>query len=163
MIIAVVGTGKDCPPDAYSLAESVGREIAQRGHTVICGGLNGVMEGACKGAKEAGGATIGILPGEDPSAANPWVEIPIATGMGYARNLIVVRSAAAVIAIDGAYGTLSEVAHALGFFIPVIGLKTWSITRPEGTVDEGVIVADGPAEAVERAVHAASSDVRGPG
>jgi uncharacterized protein (TIGR00725 family) len=163
MIIAVVGTGKDCPPNAFALAEAVGREIAQRGHTVICGGLNGVMEGACKGAKQAGGATIGILPGEDPSAANRYVDIPIATGMGYARNLIVVRSAAAVIAIDGAYGTLSEVAHALGFSIPVVGLKTWRITRPEGFIDPGVIVTDNPAEAVERAVHAAGANGRHPG
>lgn len=154
MIIAVIG-GSVCPPAAYGLGEDVGREIARRGHILICGGLTGVMEAACKGAKSAGGLTIGILPGEDARTANPYVEIPILTGMGYARNVIVVRSAAAVIAVDGEYGTLSEIAHALGFFLPVVGLKTWVLKRPEGPIEQGIIVAEDAADAVEKAVAAA--------
>ena len=154
MIIGVIG-GSSCPPEIDALAQEVGREIARRGHTVICGGLGGVMEGACKGAKSAGGTTVGILPAEDIRDANPYVDIPIATGMGYARNVIIVRTAAAIIAVDGEYGTLSEIAHALGFGVPVIGLKTWTLTRGNGRADQGIVVAESPEEAVEKAVAAA--------
>ena len=154
MIIAVIGTGTGCSPEAYALGEQVGREIGAQGHTLICGGLNGIMEAACKGAKAAGGTTIGILPTDDPAHANQWVDIPIATGMGYARNLIVVRSAQAVIAIDGAFGTLSEIAHARGYGLPVVGLKTWTIHRPDG-LDPGIIVTRDPLDAVAQAIAAA--------
>ena len=154
MILAVIG-GSVSSPEIYGLAEEVGREVARRGHILICGGLTGVMEAACKGAKSAGGLTIGILPGEDAQAANPYVGIPILTGMGYARNVIVVRSAAAVIAVDGEYGTLSEIAYALGFFLPVVGLKTWVLKRPDGPIEKGIIVAEGPGDAVEKAITAA--------
>ena len=92
------------------MAYEVGRELARRGAVVVCGGLTGVMEAVCRGAKEAGGTTVGILPGHDPAEANPYVDIPLPTGMGYARNAIVAKAGLAVIAIEGAYGTLSEMA-----------------------------------------------------
>ncbi len=120
----------------------------------MCGGLTGVMEAVCRGAKEAGGTTIGILPGGDPKAANPWVDIPICTGIGYARNVTVVLTGRAVIAVDGAYGTLSEIGHALGVDIPVIGLLTWSLSR-NGSVDNGIVLAKDPVDAVEKALEAA--------
>ncbi|MEE9286418.1 MAG: TIGR00725 family protein [Dehalococcoidia bacterium] len=155
MIIAVIGKGDGCSPEAYALAEEVGRQVALRGHMVVCGGLNGVMEAACKGAKSAGGVTIGVLPGEDPRAANPYVDIPIATGMGYARNVIVVRTAAAAVAVHGAYGTLSEIALALGYALPVVGLDSWSLTRPGGARDPALITAADASDAVEKAIAAA--------
>ena len=153
MIIAVIGAGNPTP-EITSLAEEVGRELARRGATVVCGGLGGVMEAACRGAKSAGGTTIGILPGSDPRDANRWVDIPICTGLGHARNVIVVKSGRAVIAVGGAYGTLSEIGHALGDGIPVVGLSTWSISRNERD-DESIIAADSPVDAVETALRAA--------
>ena len=153
MIISVIGGNKPSP-ESEALAEQVGRELAKRGATVACGGLTGVMEAVCKGAKEAGGTTIGILPGGDPNAANPSVDIPICTGMGYARNIIVVLTGRAVIAVDGAYGTLSEIGHALGLGIPVVGLDTWSLSI-HGEVDIGLITAKDPVDAVEKAMEAA--------
>ena len=112
----------------------------------------GVMAAACRGAKSAGGTTVGILPGADPSAANPWVDVVIPTGLGEARNALVVRSAAAVIAVDGEYGTLSEVALALRSGTPVIGIGTWTLVRPDGKVDTGIVVIENPLEAAEVAV-----------
>ena len=109
------------------------------------------MEAACKGASSEGGLTIGILPGDSHQAANPYVQIPIVTGMGYARNVAVVRSAQAIIAIGGSYGTLSEIGHALQSGIPVIGLNTWSLSR-NGQQDNSIIPAQSPAEAVDKAV-----------
>ncbi len=97
------------------------------GHTLICGGLGGVMEAACKGAKSAGGKTVGILPGHDKSEANPYVDIPIVTGLGYMRNNLVVKNAEIIIAIDGKEGTLSEIAFALQMKKPVLGINTWDI------------------------------------
>ena len=154
MIISVIGAGE--PTDEIAnLAEQVGHELASRGITLVCGGLGGVMEAACRGAKSAGGTTIGILPGSDPSTANQWVDIPICTGLSYARNVIVVRSGRAAIAVGGAYGTLSEIGHALAEDIPVIGLRTWKLARDD-TVDGGIVVASDPEDAVRRAVEAAS-------
>ena len=122
-----------------------------------------MMAAVCRGAKATGGTTIGILPGRDPEDANRWVDIPICTGMGYARNLIVVLTGRAVIAIDGAYGTLSEIGHALGFGIPVIGLETFSLFI-NGEVDNGMIVAKDPVDAVEKALEAARrGDLSSPG
>jgi len=112
LIIAVVG-GASCTPVESQLAESVGQQLAQAGAILVCGGGGGVMAAACRGAKTIGGTTVGILPGSSTAEANSWVDIPIATGLGEARNAIVVRCAAAVIAIGGGYGTLSEVALAL--------------------------------------------------
>jgi uncharacterized protein (TIGR00725 family) len=149
-IIAVIGAGEPSEEEA-SLAEKVGREIARRGAVLVCGGLGGVMEAACRGASSEGGLTIGILPGESASAANPYVQIPVVTGMREARNVIVVKTARAVIAIGGAYGTLSEIAHALQNGIPVIGLSTWSVSR-EDIPDSNIITAAGPGEAVIKAL-----------
>ncbi len=150
VIISVIG-GNHPSAEALQQAEEVGRLLAQRGVTVVCGGLTGVMEAVCRGAKEAGGTTVGILPGNDPQEANSWVDIPICTGMGYARNVIVVKSGVAVIAVDGAYGTLSEIGHALGDGIPVVGLNTWSLAS-NGSADGGIVPAATPEEAVDRAI-----------
>ena len=113
------------------------------------------MAAACRGAKSAGGRTVGILPGSDPSTANQWVDVIIATGLGEARNSLVVNSAAAVIAVDGEYGTLSEIALALRAGVPVIGLGTWSLTRPNGDEDKGLVLVANPTEAVATAVRLA--------
>ncbi len=121
---------------------------------MICGGLGGVMEAACKGARAQGGITIGILPGNDRYQANPYVQIPIVTTLGYARNVIVAKSAQAVIAIDGEYGTLSEIAYALQDGIPVVGLNTWSLSL-KGKTDGSIIPAQDALEAVEKAIAAA--------
>jgi len=153
--IAVIG-GNQCSKEEAKLAEGVGRELARRGAALVCGGLGGVMEAACKGASSEGGLTIGILPGENPQAANPYVQIPIVTGIGYARNVAVVKSAQAVIAIGGNYGTLSEIAHALQSDIPVIGLNTWSLSR-NSQLDESIIPAQNPAEAVNKALSLAKN------
>jgi uncharacterized protein (TIGR00725 family) len=157
MIISVIG-GSQAKPEQLLLAESVGRELAQRGVMVACGGLTGVMEAACRGAKEAGGTTIGILPGRSAGDANHYVDIPIVTTMGYSRNVIVVNTGQAVIAIGGAFGTLSEIAHALGDGIPVIGLSTWELTvKGDGDpIVDGIIVASSPVDAVEKALAAAA-------
>ena len=152
-IIAVIGGGQPSAREA-KLAEEVGRELARQGAILVCGGLGGVMEASCKGAQSEGGITIGILPGESRQAANPSVQIPIVTGMGHARNLAVVKSAQAVIAIGGSYGTLSEIGHALQSGIPVIGLNTWSLSK-NGKQDNSIIPAQNPTEAVNKALNLA--------
>ena len=128
MIIAVIGAGR-CSEEIAQVAESVGRELARRGATLVCGGLGGVMEAACRGAKSEGGLTIGILPGSSRRETNLYVGIPVVTGLGEARNVIVVRTSQAVIAVDGEYGALSEIAYALKLGIPVVGLNTWQLAR----------------------------------
>jgi hypothetical protein len=158
MQIAVIG-GSEASTDVLGAAEAVGRGIASAGMTLVCGGLGGVMAAACRGAKAADGRTVGILPGSDRSAANRWVDVIIPTGFGEARNVLVVRSAAAVIAVDGEYGTLSEIALALRAGIPVIGLGTWSLIRPHGRQDEGIVPAKTPGEAVTLAIELASSHI----
>ncbi len=150
LIIAVIGGGK-CTAQEAVLAETVGRELAKRGGILVCGGLTGVMEAACRGAAIESGLTIGISPTEDPADCNPYVQIPIATGVGYARNIAVVKSAQAVIAIDGDYGTLTELGFALKSGIPVIGLKTWSLYR-NGEEDRSIIKAEDAVDAVEKAI-----------
>jgi len=157
MIIAVIGDSS-CSPEQAELAETVGELLAQRGATIICGGLSGVMEAVCRGAKSSGGLTVGVLPGEDASMANPWVDIPIVTGVGYARNMAVVKSAQAVIAIGGGYGTLSEIAYALKSKIPVVGLNTWSLSL-NGQALDAVIRISNPTEAVDKAVAVAENKV----
>ncbi|HKZ50391.1 MAG TPA: TIGR00725 family protein, partial [Dehalococcoidia bacterium] len=126
MMISVIG-GEVATPEVAELAEAVGRELARRGCVVVCGGGSGVMEAVCLGARAEGGHTIGILPGKNSGEfqANPYVEFPIYTGIGYARNQMVVLSGDAVIAVDGAYGTLTEIAYALIYDVPVVGLDTW--------------------------------------
>ena len=148
--IAVIG-GNQCSPQEAGLAEEVGRELARRGAILVCGGLGGVMEAACRGASSEGGITIGILPGDSRQAANRYVQIPIVTGLGYARNLAVVKSAQAVIAIDGSYGTLSEISHALQSGIPVIGINTWSLSINDQQ-DKSIIPAQNAVEAVDKAL-----------
>ena len=150
IFIGVIG-GSEVPPETAKLAEEVGREIAQSGAVLICGGLAGVMEAACKGASDAGGLTIGILPGEDRSYANPYVKIPIVTGIGYARNVAVVRTSEAIIAIDGSYGTLTEIGYALQAGIPVIGLGTWTLSI-DGQVEKNILPAKNARDAVEKAM-----------
>jgi uncharacterized protein (TIGR00725 family) len=155
MIIAVIGDSS-CSPEEAKLAETVGELLAQQRVTVICGGLGGVMEAVCRGAKSKGGLTVGILPGQDPSTANPWVDIPVVTGLGEARNVAVVKSARAVIAVGGRYGTLSEIAYALKSGIPVIGLNSWSLSR-NGREDDSIVRAHSAAQAVEKAISLAES------
>jgi uncharacterized protein (TIGR00725 family) len=150
MVIAVIGDSA-CSAEEAKLAETVGELLAQQGVTVVCGGLTGVMEAVCRGAKTKGGLTIGILPGGDSSMANPWVDIPVLTGLGEARNVVVVKSAQAVIAIGGSYGTLSEIAYALKSGIPVIGLNTWSLSR-NGREDDSIIRVQSATEAVAKAI-----------
>jgi len=150
VIIAVIGASMAGAAELKT-AEEVGRLIARSGATLVCGGMGGVMEAACRGASSEGGLTIGILPGDNALAANEYVDIPIVTGIGYARNVAVVKSARAVIAIGGSYGTLSEIAHALQSGLPVIGLGTWHISR-DGKREEGIITAQNPSEAVNIAL-----------
>ena len=125
-IIAVCGAGT-CGPDLARTAEEVGREIAGAGATLICGGLSGVMEASAKGARQVGGLTIGVLPGPSKHDANPYIDIPVVTNMGQARNVIIVSTADAVIAVGGAYGTLSEVAIALKIGKPVVSIGSWEV------------------------------------
>ena len=150
IFLAVVGSAI-CDVETAVLAEQVGREIASRGAVLICGGRGGVMEGACRGARSAGGTTVGILPGTDRAEANPYVDIPIVTGLGEARNALVVRSADAVIAVHGGHGTLSEIALALKMGRPVVGLDTWKLDPPDQT-ESGLTTASDPAEAVQKAI-----------
>jgi uncharacterized protein (TIGR00725 family) len=160
MIIAVIG-GEEASTEVARLAEEVGRELARRGCTVVCGGGSGVMEAVCRGARAKGGHTIGILPGHNAaeSPPNDYVEFPIFTGLGYARNSMVVLSAQAVIAIDGAYGTLTEIAYALIHEVPIIGLDTWQFSYPGHDADR-ILRAEDPADAAEKAVAAAQKPPR---
>jgi len=122
-----MGAGQ-CSKEIYSLAEQVGQLIALHGAILICGGRGGVMEAAAKGVKAVGGITVGILPDEDDLGANPYIDIPVVTGMGNGRNVINILSSQVIIAISGGYGTLSEIALALKAQIPVVGLCTWNFS-----------------------------------
>jgi uncharacterized protein (TIGR00725 family) len=150
--VAVVGAG-DASAEEQRDAEAIGRGLASAGAVIVCGGLGGVMEAACRGAKSAGGTTIGILPGADRAAANEHVDVAIATGLGELRNGLVVRSADALIAVGGEYGTLSEVALALKAGKPVVGLGTWELAR-HGEPASDLVRATSPEEAVTRALAA---------
>jgi uncharacterized protein (TIGR00725 family) len=150
IIIGVIG-GSEVSKQVYQTALEVGREIARHKAGLVCGGMGGVMEAACKGAIEGGGLTIGILPGDNREQANPYVQIRIATGVGYARNVAVVKSSQAIIAVDGSYGTLTEIGYALQAGIPVIGLDTWSLSKGEKT-DKNIIIAKDPKDAVDKAM-----------
>ena len=146
--VAVVG-----PSDATSqetrAAETIGRGLAEAGAILITGGLTGVMEAACHGASAAGGTTVGFLPGSDRTQANEYLQIALPTGLGELRNGLIVRAADAVIAVGGAYGTLSEIALALRTDVPVVGLDTWDV--------EGIERVNTPAEAVRRALQSATN------
>jgi uncharacterized protein (TIGR00725 family) len=140
--LAVVGAGS-ASPEVYEQAEAVGKEAALRGWIVLTGGLGGVMEAAAKGARDAGGMTLGILPGGDRSQANPHIHVAVATDMHHGRNAIIAHTADALIAVDGEYGTLSEVAFGLKLGKPVVGLMTqWKVP--------GLLTARNPKEAVDR-------------
>jgi uncharacterized protein (TIGR00725 family) len=152
MFVAVVG-GAQCSRDEAKLAEAVGVELAKKKVTLICGGLGGVMAAACKGARSAGGKTVGIVPGNTRDEANSYVDIPIVTGIGEARNVIVVNTAQAVIAIGGKFGTLAEIAYALRSKTPVVGLNTWTLSK-NGRLVKSIIAANNPKEAVEKALAA---------
>lgn len=149
--IGVIGPG-ECSPEAALAAEEVGKAIAASGAVLICGGLGGVMAAAAKGSFLAGGVTVGILPGCALEDANPYISIPIATGLSHARNVLVVRSAHVLIAIEGGYGTLSELAIALKIEKPIVGLRTWDVSSK-------ILKAETPQEAVSMALAA----VRRPG
>lgn len=145
MRVSVIG-GSTVTDEQYGTAREVGRLLGERGHEVVCGGLTGVMEAVCRGARETGGHTIGILPGADRTAANEYVDTPVATGIGYARNALVVRNGDAVIAVDGATGTLSELAFALDFGRPIAGLGTHPVDDLPGL--GGIEHVDSPDAAV---------------
>jgi uncharacterized protein (TIGR00725 family) len=140
--VAVVGAGEASAEEA-DRADEVGRALARRGAVVVCGGLGGVMEAACRGAKGAGGATVGILPGTDRAEGNEWLDVALPTGLGEARNALVVRVSDAVIAVGGGYGTLSEVALALKTGTPVVGLESWDIPgmTPAGSPEDAAAAA----------------------
>jgi len=149
-MVAVIGGGQ-CSEEEAGLAREVGRRLAREDIILVCGGMGGVMEAACQGAREEEGITLGILPGEIRAMANSYVQIPVVTGLGYARNVAVVKSAQAVIAIGGSYGTLSEIGHALQSKIPVIGLNTWALVK-NGSEDVAITIALSPDEAVQKAL-----------
>ena len=150
--VAVIGGGQR-NTDLEELAEEVGRRLAEAGAVVVCGGLGGVMEGASRGAREAGGDVIGIVPTQSPDDANPHVTHAVATGIGHARNLAVVASADAVIAIGGEWGTLAEIAFARRLERPVVALRSWTVSGP-GAMESGpgIEAADDAAAAVELAL-----------
>ncbi|MDQ7801854.1 MAG: TIGR00725 family protein [Armatimonadota bacterium] len=157
--IGVIGE-QDARPEMCRMAEQVGREIARRGGVLVCGGLGGVMEAAARGAVEEGGLVVGILPGTRAEEANPYVGVPVVTGLGEARNVIVVRTSDAVVAVGGSYGTLSEIAYALKLGVPVVGLGTWELSRP-GLQGDPIVRARDAAEAVALAWELAHGRVRG--
>lgn len=140
-IIAVIG-GRKTEKALLAEAETVGRLIAKSGATLVSGGLGGVMEAASKGAKSEGGLTVGILPQDHAREANQYIDVPVVTGLGIGRNVIIARSADALIAVGGEYGTLSEIAFALQMGRPVVGIKTWDI--------KGVISAENAVDAVNK-------------
>ena len=142
-IVAVIGS-RDCDATLYQMAQEVGRRVAEGGAILVCGGRGGIMEAACRGVAEAKGVSVGILPGNDIADANDYVTVPIASGIGLARNYLIVRSATAAIAIGGQYGTLSEIAYCLQLGVPVFSLRSWDI--------EGVIPVETPAQAVDLAL-----------
>jgi uncharacterized protein (TIGR00725 family) len=148
--IAIAGAGSASAQELAD-AEEAGAAVAEAGCGLVCGGLGGVMEAACRGARSRGGLTVGLLPGVDRDDANGWVVVALPTGMGEARNALVVRSADALVAIGGGWGTLSEIALALKAGIPVVGVGTWE-PAIGGAPVEGVVVAAGPREAVADAL-----------
>jgi len=149
--VAVVGSSVG-DERAWGLAERVGRGLGERGAVLVCGGLGGVMEAACRGAQSAGGTTVGLLSGSDRRLANPYVDVALATGIGEARNAIVAGAADVVIAVSGEWGTLSEIALALRVGKAVVGLETWDLSQPGATPRGGIVRVATPEEAVETAL-----------
>ncbi|OGS56723.1 MAG: TIGR00725 family protein [Euryarchaeota archaeon RBG_19FT_COMBO_56_21] len=157
-IIGVVGSSK-AEPDVLKLAEEVGSEIAKRGAAVVCGGMTGVMEAVCRGARKEGGLTIGIIPSDKKGDANPFVQIPIVTGMGMGRNVMLVKTADVIIAVGGEFGTLSEIAHALNIGKRVIGLHTWKLERAHDKRIPNLIEVDTAKDAVDLALQSIPAQV----
>lgn len=157
--IGVMGPS-ECPPHIWNLARDVGCAIARNGGILICGGGGGVMEAAAKGAKDAGGITVGILPCERADFANDYIDIPIATGLGNARNAINALTSQVIIAVSGAYGTLSEIALALKCGTPVVGLETWGLLPPPGGSFPTIPAATTAEEAVTLALQLLRPDFR---
>jgi uncharacterized protein (TIGR00725 family) len=151
--IGVIG-GREVTDEILGLAYDVGKIIAERRAVLVCGGLGGVMEAACRGAKEVGGTTVGILPGTSAEDANPFVDIAIPTGLGVARNAVIIQACDGVIAVGGRYGTLSEMGFALQEGLPLVSLKSWH-------VDETVIQAESAFEATDRLFSQLKHDARG--
>lgn len=154
--VAVIGSGRcEEGSDAWRLAEEVGRRLAETDVTVVCGGLGGVMEAAARGAAEAGGTAIGIVPWDSPAEANPHCTHVVSTGIGYARNLAVVASGEATIAVGGEWGTLSEIGHARNLGRTVVALRSW-ILKGEGPMESapGIVPAETPEQAVAAALDA---------
>ena len=149
MIIGVIGNS-ECKKEICDIAYEVGREIARSGHILINGGRGGVMEASAHGAYDEGGITIGVLPWEK-GEANPYIKIPIVSGIGECRNMTIVRSSDVVIAIDGSFGTLSEMAFALKMGVPLVGIKTWKLSSEFAPYPEIHRVED-PKEAVRLAI-----------
>lgn len=150
--VAVVGPGDPDDPSLLDAARKVGAALAREDAVVVCGGLGGVMEAACQGAKEAGGSTLGLLGGDDRRAANPYVDLAVPTGLGEARNALVVRSADVVVAVGGGWGTLSEVALAMRTGVPVVMLTGWAIHDMNGKRVDGVLLVDDAEEAARVAL-----------
>ena len=155
-IIAVIG-GSSATKEEMARAAAIGKGLAESGAILVCGGRGGIMEAACRGARQGGGIAVGILPGTSKDEANPYVNIPIVTGMGEARNIIIARSAQVVIAIGGSYGTLSEIAYALRFGTPVIGLGTWHMDREAHPLPP-IHRVDSPEKAVSLALELINQD-----
>ena len=153
LFISVIGESTASKKN-YATAERVGELLAKHGAIVFCGGTTGVMEAVCKGAKKGGGITVGILPSSKRSHANKFVDIPIPTGVGYARNKYVVKCGQAVIAVGGSYGTLCEIGFALGYEIPVIGINTWQFQK-KGHKKAPIIYVKTPERAVTMAIRQA--------
>lgn len=155
-MIGVIGANR-ADARTYGLAEEVGREIAKHGMAVVCGGLGGVMEAVCKGARSGGALTIGIIPSDLKDDANRYVQVPIVTGMGIGRNVVIVKTADVLIAVGGEFGTLSEIAHALNLGKTVIGLDTWKLRKATDRPIDGLVEASTPSEAVRLALEVVSA------
>jgi len=155
-IIGVIGSSQ-AEGELLTLAEEVGAEIAKRGAAIVCGGLTGVMEAVCRGARREGGLTIGIIPSDNKKDANPYVQIPIVTGMGMGRNVMLVKTADVVIAVGGEFGTLSEIAHALKLGKTVIGLRSWKLEKARTGPIPNLIEVDSPKKAVDLALNVISA------
>jgi uncharacterized protein (TIGR00725 family) len=157
--IAVVGPGRDASAAELAAAAAAGAAIAAAGATLVCGGLGGVMEAACRGARSRGGFTVGLLPGDDRDDANGWVVLALPTGLGEGRNALIVRAADALVAIGGGWGTLSEIALALRLGLPVLGVGTWELARG-GVPVAGVRAVDDAATAVAEALRLSRATAR---
>jgi len=153
LYIGVIGE-RVCNEKAQRTAETVGRLLAENGAVLICGGMGGVMEAAASGARRAGGVVMGILPGVSRGEGNPHLTFSVVTGMGEGRNIILVRSCDAIIAIGGSYGTLSEIAFAHKLNVPVVGIRTWTLEK-EGQIDRKIIQVSKENEAVATALELA--------